>query len=210
MKALTALEFMDKTIPESRIPVKYDFLSLQIGRIYAELGKPQELSRRLDRTIASEPLTAQNSYEYGAYYLSDAKDPAKARELFTKSMQLDPSADNINRIAYTWIQFDGDTAYAADLLRQTLAKDGSRQARQKIASQALSMNLDQLALSIYESMRQADPNDAAAALGLVESYRRTGNPTGALALANQWLSSHPADSGMARKRRDVQSFAAGK
>jgi len=209
VKALTALEFMDRAIPESRIPVKYDFLSLQIGRIYAELGKPEELSRRLDRTIANEPLTAQNSYEYGAYYLSDAKDPTKSRQLFAKSLELDPSAENVTRVAYTWLQFGGDTGYAADLLRQAIEKDGSRQAKLRIAGQALSMGLDRLALSIYEPLRRTDPGDGAATLGLVECYKKTGDLSRAMSLANEWLGSFPADSGMARKRRELQSYTTG-
>ncbi len=47
VKALTALDFIEDRIPEDLIPSRYDLITIQIGRLYADLGKPEELDRRL-------------------------------------------------------------------------------------------------------------------------------------------------------------------
>lgn len=210
IKALTALEFMDKTIPEERVPIKIDALSLQIGRIYADLGRPEELRQRLDRVIAAQPMTTQSAYEYGAYFLSDAGDQTRARELFEKSIALNPDVENVLRVAYTWVQFGGDTGYAADLFRRALAKDANRQVKLRIAGQAVALDMHDFARSIYEPMRRADPGDAAAVQGLIECFKNSGDYQRALGLANDWLGAYPADSVMSHKREELRVLVSGR
>ena len=209
VKALTALEFMDKTIPEERVPIKYDVLSLQIGRIYADLGKPEELSRRLDRITKSQPLTAQSAYEYGAYYLSDAQDPQSCRELFDKSIELNSDVENVTRVAYTWVQLGGDTGYAADIFRAALARNGMRPSKLKIAAEALQMGMVEFSGSIYDQLWQLDKGDAQALNGLIESLKKSGDIRKAVALTEEWLSTNPTDPGMQKKLVELKSMSGG-
>ena len=209
VKALTALEFMDKTIPEERVPIKYDVLSLQIGRIYADLGKPQELSRRLNRIVESQPLTAQSAYEYGAYYLSDAKNPQRGRELFDKSLSLNSDIENAIRVAYTWVQLGGDTGYAADVYRAALAANNTRPSKMKIAGEALQIGMPQFAGSLYEQLWQMDKGDAQALNGLVESLKQSGDIRKALSLTEQWLAAKSTDIAMQKKRDELKAMSGG-
>lgn len=206
VKALTALEFMDSAIPEDRIPIRYDQLSMQIARLYAQLGRPEHLLKKMDKTATKDPLSSQSAYEYGAYYLSDVNAPDQAKAMFDKSIALDPSFENLKRVAYTWMQFGGDANYASGLLKQAISRDPSRAAQLKVAGQAVGMGLGDWAVrEVYQPMLSADPNDAQAMGGLIEGYARTGNTPLALSNAQSWLRSHPADSAIARRARDLAS-----
>ncbi len=209
VKALTALEFMDKTIPEDRVPIKYDVLSLQIGRIYADLGKPEELSRRLDRITESQPLTAQSAYEYGAYYLSDARDAKNGREMFDKSIGLNPDIENVTRIAYTWVQLGGDTAYAGDLYRAALARNNTHSTKLKIAKDALEIGMPEFAATLYDELWQANRSDGQALDGLLESLKKSGDIRKALSTAESALALNPSDPVIQKKLSELKSMNGG-
>jgi len=210
VKALTALEFMDKTIPEDRVPIKYDVLSLQIGRIYADLGKPEELSRRLDRITNSQPLTAQSAYEYGAYYLSDAHSPQRSRELFDKSLEMNPDLENLLRIAYTWVQLGGDTSYAVDLYNKALTQNNSHNVSMRIAKEALDVGLTDFAATIYEQLWMQNKTDSQALDGLIESLKSSGNLRKAQSVTESALASNPSDPVLLKKLNDLKSLNTGK
>jgi tetratricopeptide (TPR) repeat protein len=209
LKALTALDFMVKIVPEDVIPITYEVIGLQIARLYAQLGRPEMLSKQLDRAVQSEVLEPAKAYEYGIYYLSEANEPAKARQLFDQVLQHTAAFENYQRIAMTWIQYAQDTASAASTLRGFLTRDDSRQARVRVASQGLAMGLHNLAFSIYEQLLQDDPNDGEAVRGMVDYYRATGNLKRALEMADNWLASHPGDPTMTRKRVELAGLASG-
>jgi len=202
-KALTALDFMEDNVPEELVPIKFDIIALQIGKLYAQLGRPEEMRRRLDRLSGKGELTTRSAYEYGTYYLTDAGAPDRARELYQISLEKNGSFDNYRRIAITWLQFSGDTSYTSELFRQYLVRDNSRQARLRIAGQALALGLGGLTFSIYEQMLNENPRDGEAVRGMIEYYQYSGNLDRALALADDWLSLHPDDQGMIKRREEM-------
>ncbi len=206
-KALTALEFMEEIIPEEYIPIRHELISIQLGRLYSQLGYPERTTERLDRLVEQKDLTPQKALEYGTYYLSDARNPERARELFDFSLQHNRSLENLQRIAYTWIQLSDDTTYAADLFRRFLEMDDNHQSRLRIASQALMFGLDGLAFSIYEPMLQINPEDGEAVRGMVEYYQRTGDYKRSLNLVDSWIVRHPDDPVMNRKRNELSRLA---
>ncbi|MDP8238512.1 MAG: DUF2723 domain-containing protein [Candidatus Hatepunaea meridiana] len=207
-KALTALDFMSEIIPEDLIPIRHDVIRVQIGRLYSQLGHPEEISKRLDAITNEKNLNAQNAFEYGVYYLSEAQSEEKAKEMFNYSLRRNFTIENIQRVVYTWIQFTSDTTYAADLLRNYLVKDNSHQSRLLIATQAQMFGLDGLAFSIYEPLLQANPNDNEAVKGMIEYYKRTKQYKQGLELIDSWLSTHPDDRLMTNKRDELSNIIA--
>lgn len=203
IKALTALEFMDSAIPDDRVPIKYDFLALEIGRRYAQLGRPDQMRRILDRIVKEDTLTAQKALEYGTYYLTEAQSPDRARELFELSLSESQTLENIYRIGYMWLQFGGDTAWLKGLYDSYLAKDDSRMTRLKVAGHTMNLGMLDVALGIYEPLWRADPGDGAAVQGLVECHKRRGDLNQALTYVNDWLGAYPDDSNMVRKRAEL-------
>ncbi|HHE46205.1 MAG TPA: hypothetical protein ENL08_00700 [Bacteroidetes bacterium] len=205
-KALTALEFMDTTIPEETVPIRHEFISIQIGRLYAQLGYPEEAAKRLDRLAEAKDLTPQKAFELGTYYLSDARNPERARELFNYSLEHNRSPENLQRITYAWIQLSDDTSYAADLFRRFLDMNDSRQSRLSIAQQGLMFGLNGLAYSIYEPMLELNPEDAEAVRGMVEYYQRIGDNRHGLELVESWLERHPDDQVLSSKRDELKKL----
>ncbi len=203
VKALTALEFMDESIPDSRVPIRYDFLSLQIGRLYAQLGRPDQMRRILDRIVKEEYLDAQKALEYATYYLTEANSPDRAKPLFEKSLEEKSTLENIYQISYFWLQFGGDTAWVKGLYDGYLAKDSSRPTKLKVGGLTMNLNMLDYALNIYESIWRSDPGDGAALQGLVECHKRRGEITQALNYVNEWLGVYPNDSAMMNKKMEL-------
>ncbi|MFH0765472.1 MAG: DUF2723 domain-containing protein [Calditrichota bacterium] len=206
VKSLTSLDFMNKILPEDIIPINYDVISLQIGRLYAQLGRPDQMKRRLDEFVNRGALTVQNAYEYGAYYLTEANAPDMARQMFNMALDSNASLDNCQRVAYTWLQFSPDTSYPNEIFRRYLEQNQDRASRLRVASQALTLGLEELAFSIYEPLWAADPGDRAAVYGLIECYQRKGNVERALTLVRDWLGAYPGDSLMIGRRDELQKL----
>jgi len=207
VKALTALEFMDSTIPESRVPMRYDALTLSIGRLYADLGRPEEMRRKLDIIVKDDQLDAAKAIEYANYYLAEARSLDRARDLYSRALALNPSADMVYRVGYTWLQFGGDTTWVIDLYNRLLTADDSHTTAMKAAGHALNLGLFDLAGSIYEPKWRSNPRDGAALSGLIEMNRRKGDYARALNYVNDWLGNNPGDEVMLKKRDELTALA---
>ncbi len=207
VKALTALQYMEKIVPEDNIPISYDLIRLQIGRLYSSLGRPEEMKKQLDKLVAqNSPLDFQRAYEYAVYYLSEALAYEEAQKLLDYCLTLNPSADTYQRVAYAWLQLGPDSGYACDVLTRYLSEHNDRQSRLRIAAQAVMLGMDYYALSIYEALWQSNPGDRAALEGLVEIYKRKGSYDRALTLVKDWLGTYPDDAGMIQKMNEIQNL----
>ncbi|MBT7789313.1 MAG: DUF2723 domain-containing protein [Calditrichaeota bacterium] len=205
-KALTALEFMEYQIPEEIFPIKMDVIAVQIGRIYAMLGKPEEMKKRLDAITNNDNLSIQQAYEYGIFYLSEAADPAGARRMFDFCLDQFDDLENYRQIASIWLQMSNDDSYPQEIFRKFLLRHNDRQSKVRVASLALSIGLNELAFSIYEPMWLADPGDKAAVDGLIQYYQLKGNYERAMTLVNDWLGAYPSDAEMQNKRERLASL----
>jgi len=199
-KALTALEFMEYQIPEEIIPIKMDIISIQIGRLYAIVGRPEEMKKRLDLLTKEINFSIQKAYEYGRIYLSEAADPIGAKRMFDFCIDQNDNIENYQQIAYTWLQMSNDDSYPAEIFQKFLNKHNDRQSKVRVASHAFKMGLYELAFSIYEPMWLADPGDKVAVNGLIEYYQVKRNYERALTLVNDWLGAYPTDSEMELKK----------
>ncbi len=207
-KALTALDFMESTVPEDLIPIKYDLISLQIGRLYASLGKPEGMTQRLDRLVEEySPLDFNRAYEYAVYYLSEAKNMERAQRLLDYCLQLNPSLEAHQRVAYAWMQLAPDTTYIWDIFDRFLAQHNDRQTKLQVASQATMLGLDNLAFSIYEPLWMANPSDREAVAGMIEYYTRHANYDRAKTLIRDWLGAFPNDMEMTQKMLELEMLS---
>jgi hypothetical protein len=80
-KALCLLMKMDQLIPESVRPISNVDLSIQIGKMYYDLGRQDELRRRLDEASNREGLRPETKARLAAYWTAMYKDSAKANAL---------------------------------------------------------------------------------------------------------------------------------
>lgn len=206
-KALTALDFMEYQIPEALIPIKFEAITIQIGRIYSRLGRPDEMQKRLKMLSQTEVMDAQKSFEYGLYFLSEGMSPADAREMFDLSLKQNTTIDNYQRIAYSWLQLSLDPNYPQEILQRYIESNNDRQTKLRIAAQAMMFGLDDFALSVYEPLWNSNPGDNAALNGLIEYHQRKGEFRKAVAYASDWLGANPGDSSMARLRSELQEMA---
>jgi len=78
------LDKMEEVMPSSVIPLKNELLDVQIGRLYAECGRKEELRRRLDIYSANEIVNHERLFEYGVLYKSVLNDNQKAINVIKK------------------------------------------------------------------------------------------------------------------------------
>jgi len=93
MKAET-LEILDKlseAIPEDVIPPPNEELSIQIGQIYKEFGRPEELKKRLDRLLTKENIPSDRMIRYAGLYGYQLGDYEKAESILTNIIDGDPN-----------------------------------------------------------------------------------------------------------------------
>jgi len=85
-KALTLLEMMDEVIPEAVRPISNVELSVQLGRMYSDLGKPDELRRRLEMASDRADLRLETRGRLAAYWISSFGDTGKARQVIEEGL----------------------------------------------------------------------------------------------------------------------------
>ena len=73
-KTLELLKMMDDYFPPEVIPTTDAELDIQIGRIYKQAGKPEELKKRLDQTQKRKDLSIENKIYIGQIYMSEFQD----------------------------------------------------------------------------------------------------------------------------------------
>lgn len=207
VKSLTALEFMDTKIPEEVIPMRYDLLTLHIARLYGEMGRPDLAGKKLKLYEKGRDLDAQKSLELGSLYLYQAQMPEKARQLFLHSLKQEPTIDNLYRVAFLWKEGGGELSWLEELYRQFIdqSSDLDTTTLTRITGHMSNLGLHNLAVEVLENFWRSQPNSRAVLLGLIDNYQKKGDLDRALIYARNWLESHPHDSVVARRMREILS-----
>ena len=73
-KTLKLLDMMDDYFPSQIIPTTDAELDIQIGRIYKQAGRPEELVNRLDQIQKRKDLSLENKIYIGQVYISEFED----------------------------------------------------------------------------------------------------------------------------------------
>ena len=192
------LRFMEEKIPEDVIPLNNDEITLQLGRMYYEIGYPEELEKRLDR------LAARGNWEkktqYGLMYQQWLHNDEKAAELF--DMAIEEVGDDVEATVdiIALLGRVGQTDKAMNMLDDILKKDVSDKVKLSVASAYYQLRKDSLASGLYEDLVNKNNADGQAVGGLLTVYERMGEYGKALSVLDKWLTIHPADSQAVKKR----------
>ena len=196
------LRFMEEKIPEDVIPLNNDEITLQLGRMYYEIGYPEELEKRLDK------LAARGNWEkktqYGLMYQQWLHNDQKAADLFDQAIAEvgDDPESAIDIIAL--LGRVGETDKALNMLDNVLKKDDSDKTKLAVASAYYQLRKDSLAAVLYEGLVSKNNADGQAVGGLLTVYERMGEYKKALSLLDKWLTVHPADSQAVKKKNMYQ------
>ncbi len=101
MKAemLETLDRMENEIPESVIPVMNPMLSLGIGNLYYEGGKPEEFAKRMNKLLNTRGITVQQRFEFAQVFFQYLKDGKRAEEIIQQILAEQPMFLN----GYYWL-----------------------------------------------------------------------------------------------------------
>jgi tetratricopeptide (TPR) repeat protein len=123
-KALTLLEMMDEVIPESVRPISNPELSVQLGRMYADLGKPDELRRRLEMASQRRDLRLETRARLASFWITSFGDTQKARRLIDAGLEGDGTQEDYYTIG-SQLYSGGASALAADYFERIYRQDPS-------------------------------------------------------------------------------------
>jgi hypothetical protein len=87
-KVLKILDKMEDVMPLSVIPMKNEDFDVQVGRIYAECGRPQELEKRLDIYSVKENANYEKLFEYAVFYKTVLNNNTKAINTMKKVIDI--------------------------------------------------------------------------------------------------------------------------
>ena len=87
---LNTLDRMEQAIPESVIPVHHKGLSLNIGNMYLEAGRPEEFERRLTQLLNQPNVVPDEKIEYAQIFYQYLKDHNKAEEIALELVKQNP------------------------------------------------------------------------------------------------------------------------
>ena len=192
------LRFMEEKIPEDVIPLNNDEITLQLGRMYYEIGYPEELEKRLDR------LALRGNWEkktqYGLMYQQWLKNDDKAAQLFDMAIQevegdIEATIDIIALLGRV-----GKTDKAMEMLADIRAKNNSDKVKLAAASAYYQLRADSMAAMLYEELVEQSNADGQAVGGLLTVYERMGDYEKAINTVNKWLTIHPSDSQAVKKK----------
>jgi len=105
-KVLFILDSMDKYLPEEVVPINSEEIVLHIGQLYSDLGRPEELPRRLERLASRPGLPPDKLFRYGAIYLQWVGDTTAAEALFRRVLKEDSSPEMKLEVAVAYRQMN--------------------------------------------------------------------------------------------------------
>lgn len=96
---IETLDKMEQVIPEEIIPVPDKRLSLTIGNMYKDAGKPEEFERRLNKFLQVPNISPDEKLEYAQIFYQYLKNKQKSEEIALEIIEQNP---NYLR-AYYWL-----------------------------------------------------------------------------------------------------------
>jgi len=78
---LETLDKMEQIIPEQVIPIKDPRLSLGIGSMYLDGGRPGELANRLERILEKPNISENEKFEYAQVFFQYLNNPERAEQV---------------------------------------------------------------------------------------------------------------------------------
>jgi len=200
------LQFMEQKIPEEVIPINNDDITVQLGRMYYDIGQPEEMRKRLEKL--AEGATWQKKTQYGLMFFQWLNDKETALRLFEEAISevKDDFEASIDIIAL--LGRVGQKERALEMLDYIMQNNPSDDAKASIASAYYQLHEDSLAANLYEELVLKNSADGQAVGGLLSVLERMGNYPRALEVIDRWLEFHPADSQAVKKRENYRKMIA--
>lgn len=202
-KVALTLDWMEKVMPEEIIPLNNDDITVQLGRMYYEVGRPEELRKRLDR-VAVSTKDWQKKLSYAMMYQQWLSDTTRAAAIVEQAMKTAPDSTGAKVDIAALLGRLGKTDRAEGILQDILKKNPSFNDRINIANAYYMMNNDNAALQVYQKLYAENKADGQVVGGMLSVYERMGNYAGAVELLDGWLTDHPGDA-QAQARKDSYS-----
>jgi tetratricopeptide (TPR) repeat protein len=121
-KSLAVLLRMEELIPESVRPISSPELSVQVGRMYADLGRPEELRRRLEMAAERETPRLETQVRLAAAWAAFLNDTARAQQILAKALGESPTAQQ-SYAAGRELYSSGAFTLAAEYFEKAFALD---------------------------------------------------------------------------------------
>ncbi len=80
-KMLAVMDSMEVRLPESCLPIRNEDTYLQLGMLYHEAGRSEDLRKRLDKLMNSRSLSAKKKVKYASIYYQYLKDIETSRSI---------------------------------------------------------------------------------------------------------------------------------
>ncbi len=157
-----------------------------------DLGRPDELRKRVDRLAAQPNLTVEQRFRYGAVYLQWLNDATAAKKQFDEVLKVNSDPEMKLEVAVAYHQMHQDDL-ANQMLAQVKSTTLTPELETKLGTTYLQMDQYDQAAGIFQNMMARNPNDGSAVGGLLMVYDKKGDCAGAVHLLEQWTTAHPTD-----------------
>jgi tetratricopeptide (TPR) repeat protein len=206
-KVLFILDCMEHFMPEDVIAISQDEIVMHLGRLYADLGRPEELIKRLNRLTAKPNITPEQRFRYGAVYLQWAGDTAAADRQFSLALKDNPDPAMKLEVATAYRQM-GRNDEAEKLINEVRSKPLTSDLEMRLGSAYIQMGQLDQAEQLFREMLMKNPNDGSAVGGLLLVYERKRDYPAAVQLLRDWTTVHPNDVQATRRMQQYQRMLA--
>lgn len=159
-KALALMRRMDELMPETVRPISNVELSLQIGRMFSELGDTEEMRRRLDWAEQRDDLSFEARMRIAGSYAGQIKDKTRAGEIARAALGDNPTVEQLYSAGSTMY---GSDAYdmAAEFFERVMSMDPRNgQAVGGLLQSYERLGQSDKAITLLENWLVTTPNDA--------------------------------------------------
>ncbi|MCX7835279.1 MAG: DUF2723 domain-containing protein [bacterium] len=195
-KVLFLLDRMEKVMPSEVIPFDMDELELQIGKMYHEFGRPEELQKRLKKIIEQPQQSTEQKLNVAGTYLQFFPDKLEeASKLFDEVLGPKPTALSLFEAGEKLYRAGLDSAAAMMFRRaskdMTLPEDKITKVVTYFIQLSLYGDAEQAILPYYLQKPQSGTILGA----LTAVYERSNQPEKVVELLSKWLKERPNDVG---------------
>ncbi len=191
-KVLLIMDTMQRYLPEEVVSISSDEIVLHIGQLYSDLGRPEELVKRLKRLSSRPGATSEKLFRYAAVYFQWVGDTVTAESLFNDVLEMDSSPEMKLQVATAYNQM-GKEKEAQALLNEVSTQPLDEEMSMKVGMTYVQLNELEEALKIYEDLALKKPNDGTVIGGLLMIYERQNDYERAKELLERWILMHPND-----------------
>ncbi len=160
-RALQVLDRMNEVMPETVIPPDNFQLSMAIGQMYEQLGRPEELDKRLQMILSDKKydLTPSIKIQFADFIETYRHQPAVAESLVQALVKADPNFGEGTVWLGNFYARQGQYARGAEIVERWLTrKPEDQQARQQLQQLKTLARADSL---VKASRSQNAPADTA-------------------------------------------------